>query len=64
MAQLGHNEEIPYPDIPTKTKAQEFIGLNMEKLNSAKEEFLETVLPKWDKLAAQREASWETNPNN
>jgi nitrite reductase (cytochrome c-552) len=33
LANLGHNEPIPYPDISTKAKAQEYIGLDMKKLN-------------------------------
>ncbi len=58
LADLGHNEKIPYPDISTKAKAQEFIGLEMEKLKAEKEKFLENVVPEWDKEAARREASW------
>jgi nitrite reductase (cytochrome c-552) len=45
LSDLGQNEEIPYPDISTKAKAQEFIGLPMEKMHEEKEEFLETVVP-------------------
>src|SRR5690606_31386585 len=36
LADLGHNQEIPYPDIATKEKAQEFIGLDMENLHEEK----------------------------
>ena len=32
FAELGFNEEVPYPDIATKAKAQEFIGLPMDKM--------------------------------
>ncbi len=60
LSELGQNEEIPYPDISTKAKAQEFIGLPMEKMHEEKEEFLETVVPKWEEIAAEREASWIT----
>ncbi|HZH72074.1 MAG TPA: ammonia-forming cytochrome c nitrite reductase [Mariniphaga sp.] len=64
LSDLGHNEEIPYPDISTKAKAQEFIGLPMEKLHDDKEKFRETVLPEWDKISAERESSWgEVYPN-
>jgi nitrite reductase (cytochrome c-552) len=59
LAALGFNEEIPYPDISTKAKAQKFIGLDIEKLRAEKEKFLETVVPKWEKIAKQREASWD-----
>ena len=48
LAELGHNQEIPYPDISTKAKAQEFVGLDMDQLNAEKKEFLETVVPLWD----------------
>ncbi len=48
LAALGHNEPVPYPDISTKAKAQEYIGLPMEELREEKEEFLETVVPVWD----------------
>jgi nitrite reductase (cytochrome c-552) len=58
LSDLGHNQEIPYPDIPTKAKAQEFIGLNMPKLHAEKEIFLETVIPEWEKIADEREAAW------
>ncbi|SHJ39862.1 nitrite reductase (cytochrome c-552) [Tangfeifania diversioriginum] len=64
LAELGHNEVVPYPDISTKAKAQEFIGLDMDKLNAEKEEFLETLVPKWDEQAAEREASWDTPSAN
>lgn len=60
LSELGLNEEVPYPDISTKEKAQEFIGLPMEKMRKEKEEFLETVVPKWEDIAAEREASWNT----
>lgn len=58
LASLGHNEEIPYPDIATKEKAQAFIGLDMDKLNADKEVFLRDVVPVWDKTAAEREATY------
>lgn len=64
LAQLGHNEEIPYPDISTKAKAQEFIGLDMDKLNAEKQEFLETIVPKWLEEAEEREASWDVQLTN
>lgn len=48
LAALGHNKPVPYPDISTKAKAQEYIGLPMEELREEKEEFLETVVPDWE----------------
>lgn len=58
LASLGYNEDLPYPDISTKAKAQEFIGLDMERYNSEKQGFLNTVLPKWLDAAQAREAQY------
>ena len=44
-------------DLSTKEKAQTYIGLDMAKLNQEKEEFLRTVIPQWDKEAAERQAA-------
>jgi nitrite reductase (cytochrome c-552) len=63
LASKGFNEELPYPDISTKAKAQEFIGLDMATLNQEKEEFLETVVPEWLKKAQEREDSWDVVRN-
>ncbi|MBU2650675.1 MAG: ammonia-forming cytochrome c nitrite reductase [Bacteroidetes bacterium] len=59
LIRLGHSGDVPYPDISTKAKAQAFIGLDMEKLNSEKQEFLEKVVPEWQKQAAEREETYE-----
>ncbi len=61
MASLGFNEEVPYPDIETKEKAQAFIGLDMAKLNEEKDIFLRDVVPQWDSLAAIREKGYPSN---
>lgn len=61
LASLDHNEEIPYPDIATKEKAQRFIGLEMASLTREKEEFLKTIVPKWLEEAEKREATWAIN---
>jgi nitrite reductase (cytochrome c-552) len=58
LAGLGYNEEVPIPDISTKAKAQEYIGLPMEKLNSEKAEFLKEVVPEWLEQAEKRESEW------
>jgi nitrite reductase (cytochrome c-552) len=55
---LGYEEEVPYPDIASKADAQEFIGLDMKKLHAEKGEFLRTVVPVWETLAAEREATY------
>lgn len=56
LASLGHNEPVPMPDISTKGKAQEYIGLDMEKLNKQKADFKANLLPKWLEEAREREA--------
>ncbi|MDX9929449.1 MAG: ammonia-forming cytochrome c nitrite reductase [Bacteroidales bacterium] len=59
LASLGHNEEVPYPDISSKAKAQSFIGLDMDKLNSDKKIFTENVLPLWIKAGKERELIYD-----
>ncbi|MFO7939858.1 MAG: ammonia-forming cytochrome c nitrite reductase [Bacteroidales bacterium] len=60
LASKGFNEQVPYPDIETKEKAQEYIGLDMDKLNSEKERFMEEVVPEWIKKAEEREKTYKT----
>jgi len=60
LANLGFNEEVQYPDIATKEKAQEYIGLDIEKLNAEKEQFMKKVVPEWDAKAAEREKTYKT----
>lgn len=64
LSELGLNDEVPYPDISTKAKAQEFIGLDMEKLNRKKNQFLDQVAPEWDAAAEEREAGYPVNTLN
>jgi nitrite reductase (cytochrome c-552) len=59
LAELGHNKAVPYPDISTKAKAQEFIGLPMEELRAEKEVFLERVVPLWLQMANEREEQYD-----
>jgi nitrite reductase (cytochrome c-552) len=58
LASKGFIDEIPYPDISTKEKAQAFIGLDMIKMKEEKDIFIRTVLPVWDKQAEEREAGY------
>lgn len=60
MAGMGYADPIPLPDISTKGKAQEVIGLDMKKLNAEKKVFLDTVIPQWIKIANEREARYPT----
>lgn len=40
-------QEVKMPDISTKARAQEYIGLDMKKLRSEKDNWINTVLPAW-----------------
>jgi nitrite reductase (cytochrome c-552) len=60
LLKLGVDKEIPYPDISTKAKAQQYIGLDMAKLRAEKAEFNKVVLPEWKKKAEAREAKYPT----
>jgi nitrite reductase (cytochrome c-552) len=61
LASLGENREIPFPDISTKTRAQEYIGLNLDQMNKEIDEFLRTVVPEWIKQGKQREDKYQGN---
>ncbi|MCF8363028.1 MAG: ammonia-forming cytochrome c nitrite reductase [Prolixibacteraceae bacterium] len=61
LAGLGHNEAVPYPDISTKAKAQEYIGLDMQKLNREKQRFIKEVVPLWEQKAKEREENYEVS---
>ncbi|MBN1447468.1 MAG: ammonia-forming cytochrome c nitrite reductase [Bacteroidetes bacterium] len=58
LARRGYTDPIPLPDISTKAKAQALIGLDIDKFNAEKEEFLETVVPQWDAQAEARQAKY------
>jgi len=60
LASLNFNKEVPYPDITTKAKAQNYIGMDIDKLNSNKEKFLKEVIPEWDAMAEEREKTYKT----
>lgn len=55
--ELGHKDAIPLPDVSSKSKAQQYVGLDMEKLLKEKKQFLETLLPEWRSTAANREST-------
>lgn len=56
LYKYGVTGDVPYPDISTKAKAQQYIGLDMDKLRKQKAEFIRTVLPQWKKKAEERES--------
>jgi nitrite reductase (cytochrome c-552) len=54
-----YNIKLPVPlaDVNTKEKAQKYIGLDMQKLKDDKKEFLNRILPEWEKQAKQRQGT-------
>ncbi len=60
---IKHGVSVPIamPDISTKEKAQAYIGLDMEKLRQDKEKFLQTVVPEWDRKAAERQSRMDVS---
>lgn len=51
LVRLGYTGDVPMPDLSTKEKAQQYIGLDMKAERAAKEKFLKTVVPEWRKEA-------------
>jgi nitrite reductase (cytochrome c-552) len=60
LASMGYSDPIPMPDISTKAKAQEYIGLDMKKLNESKKVFIDTIIPQWLQAAKERESKYPT----
>lgn len=58
LAVKGVKQPVAIPDVSTKAKAQAALGMDMKKMNAAKEEFKKTELPKWDAEAKKREATY------
>lgn len=58
LATLGYNQEIPYPDIDTKLKAQQYVGLDIKQMDAEIDEFLRTVVPEWIKQGMEREKGY------
>ncbi|NUU66659.1 ammonia-forming nitrite reductase cytochrome c552 subunit [Enterobacteriaceae bacterium BIT-l23] len=54
LASKGINGPVALPDISTKEKAQQAIGLNMPQILAEKIQFLKAVVPAWEQ-EAQRE---------
>lgn len=63
LQENGHSTPVDFPDLSTKAKAQEFIGLDMEQLHEEKDEFLENVVPKWIQEAREREDKMQPAAN-
>ena len=47
LAKHGFTGDIPMPDVSTKAKAQQYIGLDMPKLEEKNQRFLDEIVPKW-----------------
>jgi nitrite reductase (cytochrome c-552) len=47
LAAHGMTTPVEIPDISTKEKAQQLIGIDREELVREKNRFLETIVPKW-----------------
>jgi nitrite reductase (cytochrome c-552) len=58
LAKHGYINEIPYPDISTKSKAQAYINLPVDKLQAEKDVFLRQIVPQWLDQAKTREAAY------
>jgi len=48
---------VQLPDISTKKKAQEFVGLNMDKLKNDKNDLIKNVIVNWDEEARKRQGT-------
>lgn len=55
LAELGWNKPVPFPDIDSKAKAQAFVGLDTQTMQSEKDAFKENILPQWLEEAKKRE---------
>jgi nitrite reductase (cytochrome c-552) len=51
LSRLGVELPVPMPDLSTKAKAQRYIGLDMARIESEKNNFMQTVAVKWGQPA-------------
>jgi nitrite reductase (cytochrome c-552) len=64
LAALNYNQEVPYPDITTKAKAQRYIGLDVATLKAEKKIFIDKVVPQWLETAKERESKYVVKTMN
>jgi nitrite reductase (cytochrome c-552) len=57
FVKIGLKYPVQLPDIFTKEKAQEFIGLDTKMLNDDKQNFLKTTAVQWDENAKERQGT-------
>ena len=58
LAKKGITDPIKLPDISTKEAAQKALGMDMDKMNKEKQDFLKTLVPEWEAEAKKREATY------
>lgn len=56
LASLGYTQPVPMPDFSSKETLQAYIGLDIPKEKSAKQTFLDQVVPQWLKEGKARES--------
>ncbi|WP_133544496.1 ammonia-forming nitrite reductase cytochrome c552 subunit [Mesocricetibacter intestinalis] len=54
LTKRGVQQPIAYPDISTAEQAWKVMGIDIEKERKAKAEFLNTVIPQWNKEAKEK----------
>lgn len=64
LAAKGYNQQLPYPDISSKDKAQRYVGLTMDELVRQKKSFLDQIVPQWLMKAGEREATYAVKELN
>jgi nitrite reductase (cytochrome c-552) len=57
LVSQGVEYPVALPDISTKALAQSHTGLDVEILQKQKEDFLQTIVPEWDREAEERQGS-------
>ena len=55
LTQLGVKLPVQMPDLSTKQKAQQYLGLDIVKFSMDKDKFKKDVVPLWDKQAEERQ---------
>lgn len=60
LIRRGVEVPVKLPDISTKERAQQYIGLPMDEIRGKKKDFLQNTLPEWIKIANEREKKMNT----
>ncbi len=59
LVDLGYTGEVPLPDVSTKRKAQEYIGIDLNQLQAQKDRFLKEIVPQWLQASLDRQQRWD-----